>query len=966
MAVAVQHLRARALPAALFDRYLPDGVLADNGWVSWGPAWDSRRLQQGSGYHNAQRVSRGDEYRDLLTAQARGDRTVLSEIEFNQLRDELNTILAQLYPSDFPRYYNARGAATSLAYQGAVFSPIPDPGSVRDPVEGSTPTFDAQLELETYVGLANRAGLAFYANVGMANVPWLMTGYLEFNKRYSQETRLNTPSQPGAQLVSQAHWQISPGPMGRARYVATDPYPTTFPLPILKTYPHFLYDPTHPEVVRLCMAHVRDFARRHIGVKGLFLRGEGAAKSFAPHNVAGFQRYMEALLGNPSLLLGRWGIGGIVRFDQIDVRGAHWNARVERDYDAYVHMMAREVGVLHYVEAKRARAQGWYSILGFGPGGIERSALDADFASSGGWFAEDYKYFEGPQKNGQALGADAARLSGKPMAFAISGPPFGVLNPPEPQTQPWPSFRKCARRIDIDHVRLYFRECLTASISHIGYVKAFGHGLIGHGPSLDAVETGIREIRQLRDRALEFMGPFQRTAIQVDDLDLLLDPTDGLGNPLPVDDASGYFGLAMSRLMRRAQIPNAVFSDRSLLRSRTYSRWLLRRSLVFVSFPVAWLETAIEWARFMDGRAPGAAFVVVPAPIESQLRALLQGQGGDLRVVLNLAFGAETATLSQIRPVASTATRAYLFSFRTPRSGEALRAYCDACAVLVAHAYASLDALAGNGVVRPASAVPFPGSELYTNCVTDGLNALLAVSWTARSGAGPQTLTIDVDPRWRARFDPSVVRGFTVSFFGTGRTIAPRQTRYVHVEADLSASVEAAIRAGGMTALIGRLNTILSELGRNGFAVEHGRALLLKAAASLLRAQHARALAGLAALSRMVFLRATRSAGTVLVDAWMAWDAARGAVAAPVANGEAHLVLRFNGHEAQPPVTLAPGNQGRVTLPIRAPQIRRWDFDGSRYHQPTADPNVPGALEVHVTDSDTGGHGFIVPEYAPR
>ena len=169
VAAAIEHLRARVLAPALFDRYVPDGALADNGWADWGPA-DSGAPQQGAGFSNALRVNNGAEYEALLSPE--GQENVLRPEEFDELRAEQNRPEALMTLADFQAgYYQAGGASTSLAYQQGFFSPIPDP-------EQSTPTFDQQLELTQFIDAARNAGLEFYANIGVSNNTWSMTGYL--------------------------------------------------------------------------------------------------------------------------------------------------------------------------------------------------------------------------------------------------------------------------------------------------------------------------------------------------------------------------------------------------------------------------------------------------------------------------------------------------------------------------------------------------------------------------------------------------------------------------------------------------------------------------------------------------------------------------------------------------------------------------------------------------------------------
>jgi hypothetical protein len=200
-----------------------------------------------------------------------------------------------------PAETRERTSATSTCYQGAVFSPLP----------GRPPTFafDPQLELLGPNGLTERlirAGQAVYANIGAANNPQFAPGYIHFNERYAQEVR-RFPSVRAQKLVADGRLRVVPR-QDRFRYTEFIYLYPSFGSPEIKDLPRFVHDVTHPDVVRLCMAHVRDFAVRHARMKGLFLRGESGGATFGPHSLVGFRRYMADLLGagNAHLLAARW------------------------------------------------------------------------------------------------------------------------------------------------------------------------------------------------------------------------------------------------------------------------------------------------------------------------------------------------------------------------------------------------------------------------------------------------------------------------------------------------------------------------------------------------------------------------------------------------------------------------------------------------------------------------------------
>jgi len=877
------------------------------------------------------------------------------------------SVHATLSITEFPALHGG-GIATSYCFQGAVFSPEP-----VDPLAGKWSFYDFE-RLTLIAQIADAHGLSMYYNIGAANHHLSYTGTIWFNHRYSLEERVGKPIW-GSDLIERNLWAIA---SNRCRHVSVPEAVLAVPQFTPVSRPHFVYDPSHPDVVRLCMAHVRDFVSRFPTAKGFFLRGEGgiahAPKSsdgaritsanfdlfapitnFAPHLVEGFRAYMSQLLGGSVQdLRARWGIGGI-DFRTIDVLSPmQWNSShpmVANDYVDFQAMVVRELDVRHFQEAKRQRPAGWYSIFGFAPDGVERSALGSDFATTGAWIGSDEAVYIRGGGNGLALIADAARLSGKPMGFGIcSSTQF--IRDDLPNRLGLPSFRACFRDVAIEHVRLYFREVLTAGISHLSYVKAWGFGLFAHPPSVEATNLGIRMMRDLRQRALRFMGPFQQVAVHADSLQ-------SIGNEVAHDRPSTYATWRLTQHLRSAQVPVAIFSDGRVLQ-RTFSRWHLRRSLTVVPFTERPEVRVLEYVQLLAGADAGTAVLVLSEAAWIGLQSSLGRVGGSW--TRTAAFRSrrdrnDRATLERvvIPPIGST--RCHVLAFRNARPNETAAAYLDAAMRLVGEHLVYLATL-GGVVLRPAFATA-PGAALTANCVSDGLNFLLAVSWVKRRGNLRVPLSVQVDEAWRARFDARDVAGFDVEIVrdlpGLGKTIGPTDTRFVHVEAQLHPGLTGAIRAGGLARIIADLRAALTSLQTRFFEVSHGSKLVDEAQAHLDAGYLPRALAAAVALSRMVFVIADRLADQVVVEAATVWRAG-GPGVAPVTDAEAQLVLVLNDHEVQPPVRLT---NGRATLPILEPRTLRWDLDhGSRYRHPTR-AEVDQVIEVHVTDLRTGGHGFV-------
>jgi hypothetical protein len=510
---------------------------------------------------------------------------------------------------------------------------------------------------------------------------------------------------------------------------------------------------------------------------------------------------------------------GLSSYAAIDVRGAHWNKLVEQDYHEYTVKLLRELGVLHYVVAKSARLGGWYSILGFGPGGVERSALDSDFPSTGIWFGSIAEYHR-LQKNDLATECDAARLSGKPMAIAISTPPYRHQNYIGLPTWVW--YRRSFRRITREYTRMYFREVLTAAISHIGYRKAIGFGLQGEQRSILDIESELALLRALRPRALDFMGPTQQVAIHVSELELLSRAEAGER----LDDASAMVGNGLHRRLREQHIPCALFTDPSFL-LRTFSRWQIRQSLTVVAFPREVFATAAAYALLMRQPARGGAFLVIDSTragvLAQELALNLRATLTPIGTVSLRSDPRQTATIAQI-VLPQGVTRAFVFAFRDRPPGEPVAPYTESCALLLTQEVPALGA-GGGLVLAPASVQTPRPTDVYANNVSDGLNSFMAVSWVTDQDFPPQPLSVTVNAAWAARFSPAVVRGFTAQTVGPPN-IAPEETRYIHIEADIHPGVVGAINAGGITEVIRDLLSLLVGLARQGYAVDHGIELL--------------------------------------------------------------------------------------------------------------------------------------------
>jgi hypothetical protein len=356
--------------------------------------------------------------------------------------------------------------------------------------------------------------------------------------------------------------------------------------------------------------------------------------------------------------------------------------------------------------------------------------------------------------------------------------------------------------------------------------------------------------------------------------------------------------------------------------------------------------------------ARGGAFLVIDSTragvLAQELALNLRATLTPIGTVSLRSDPRQTATIAQI-VLPQGVTRAFVFAFRDRPPGEPVAPYTESCALLLTQEVPALGA-GGGLVLAPASVQTPRPTDVYANSVSDGLNSFMAVSWVTDQDFPPQPLSVTVNAAWAARFSPAVVRGFTAQTVGPPN-IAPEETRYIHIEADIHPGVVGAINAGGITEVIRDLLSLLVGLARQGYAVDHGIELLKMAEKTASLKLHGRALAGLAAVARMVFLRAARGERSIVVEARKVWNQAPAIV--PLARGEAQLVLVLNGHEPQRPEEIVPANNGRIVLPLREASTQHWDFDLNNYRVPRRE-DVDSAVEVHVTDAETGAHGFVL------
>ena len=257
---AIHHLRTRVLEPSIFDKYLPNGVLYDVGWTLWEHPAQSL---EGVGHANTLRVNSEGEYAATITRTAL-DSGALPPFLWEWLRTEHRSLDARvvygLNNAAFRRLYNPNGAATSIVHQNTVFSPEPVPIEL-----GRLAAFHPCEEFVAYAQAAAAESLHAYFNIGMANNDWAWVGYLAFNEWYAMEVRtradqLESGPKPIGAYMPTSMWHIG---ATRGRFISAAgvsvPTPGIYDqLP----WPHFVFDPTHPDVVELCNAHVRDFVRR--------------------------------------------------------------------------------------------------------------------------------------------------------------------------------------------------------------------------------------------------------------------------------------------------------------------------------------------------------------------------------------------------------------------------------------------------------------------------------------------------------------------------------------------------------------------------------------------------------------------------------------------------------------------------------------------------------------------------------
>lgn len=906
-------LRANALSPALYSDRVPDGVLRDVGLSAW-----EMPAGHGRGYMNYLRALDGAVLDAFLLEPVRSNPAFVNRAHLEEFRANIDAHGTLLIPELSTIY----GRGTSLCLQNCVFSPSRTALGVNS-FHDFAPGVDAVLD--------EWSGKRLYLNVGMANGAEFLTGELRFNLAHPLECR------PAVNLrrlyVDAAAFSVA-----ASHYIHETSQFCSDMVP--RPHLHPVFDPTHPDVVALCLDSITDLATSLGAAVRYVVHGESSmvipllgsdqtkcgaelplttdcqnCEPVTPYSaavVAGFRVYLEAVLG---LSIGqvneRWNTdyADFTEIDPATIAFCPGNPEGLKEWRRYLTFLILELGIVELSAAKTAAPTAECGVLRFAARGAELSWLAGDFAALGDWQNHTYDSYRAAAEFDLEVTADAARLSGVPPAFPISSAVHDLVDPVEPQDNP-KVFRAWWRYRD-DGLDSFFRDLLTAGCAHHSYLRAPGNAIVEHAESLEAVMSAIEDVAAQHPTHLAMCGAWQRVAIHVEDLEQLKHPKQPGGGP--------RVAWHLRRLLRGQHVPVALFSE-PRVRTRTLARWWLSRSLVVVPYHTQLEEIQEDYADLFPAGAPGAALFVAKSltgavPEWVDQTPLVETPVGPLhRCVDGLGDQTNCFYLAARAPACSL-----------DATWSIIAGTIDSTVRPLIESYIA----ASGGAPFTAAPVTITGpSPVVANHVTDGLNFLVAVSNMAT--AGTATVTVGVAP--------AVAAALGVTYPQQVVSLAAGQGARVLLEA-VPVGIDVA-------AAIADANSKLDTLeGLGAYDTAAGRDCLTRASA-LLPAHPGRALAAYTAAVRMVYLQTAVDPGLVTVSARRIGIVGEAATA-PVAGCRVQLLFPLNGREEQEDEGVTDGS-GVAGVAVSAPASPRWDFATGTWGAPPA--GAGDLVEVHVTD----------------
>jgi hypothetical protein len=525
-------LQSKIIPPGWIGNYAPDGVLYHHGWA----AQEMPRNEKKGGYVHGLRdiAPQGGLNSPAKQFYETHCLTLPQPILFlpQQLYLELarvgtlepleaNTI-AEFYDITFHRYFSAElvltlpeeptyaefvntyGKGNCFVYQSLIMCPESEGSNKWHPYQ-----YTEVNEIRRAHKLANessgRLGLEgnLYFNVGLNSNSRFFDNTLDFKFRYPQRKFVGWWQASSQSGIPATYVPGSSHPLGVAELaIGFDPalFPasvvdrdvlmvvgtlfffTPLPDPSAATfvYPNPSLDVTHPDVVRLALADIRNHARQYgnpgadelpvanfiiggeftVGVSGpttapgnpatglvrfqLPITSEDECRHcqplapYSPELDQAFREYLKEIVGlvAPSgsldmvALNARWGLTG-TQFefnteDDVEPSQKDWckelgnNYKAVEDYRAFIELLERDVYIIQYVEAKKYAVRGRHGMRG--PFSAEQCWLNSDMLQTGAWYASQIE-IEQPLERALYYMANQCRIGGKPAGFPITSPP---------------------------------------------------------------------------------------------------------------------------------------------------------------------------------------------------------------------------------------------------------------------------------------------------------------------------------------------------------------------------------------------------------------------------------------------------------------------------------------------------------------------------------------------------------------
>lgn len=921
----IAELRDSATRPMLLTHAVPNGVLYHTGLALW-----EMPATRSGGYMNYLQTLDQVLEPTFLAAPFRNQPSITTATRLQALRDDLlGTPYGQLVLAELAQEPYSSG--NSIILQNTTFSPSRSAAGVN-----SVATMQAEIDAI----LAQWPG-ALYLHLGPSNGQGFFGGSLRFNVHYALRTRTGA-SNPFLAVLDPA-WALD----ARQHVQQTD-------LPnadlVGRPWYHCLYDITHPEVVALIDTSIEQTVQQHGSNCRYVVHGENqqlyhaiipaADRSqcglqpfldqcqecepvthYPDGATAGFRNYLTNVLGlSAAEISDRWSqdIDDINDVDPVTIAFCPGNPVGLADFYEYTEYTARELAARQYRVAKSTNASADVAVMQFGVAGSEWSWLCGGRAASGDWSGETFAAYNTERDHILAIVADAARLSGDPMMFAVTAPPF--FTPPIGDTDPaHPPLLRVVRGYTAPMVRSLFRDILTAGVAQIGYNKCPGVGFGSHAPSVDAVSGEIAAMRAMHADNLQMCGPWQRVCLHIERPEDLRRPK--------FPGGGGRCAFHLQRRLRAASTPAALLSsDRLLL--RPHARWWLRRSLVVCPYPADVVARRDSYVPLFPEDSPGAALIIEQTTAES-LPAWVQ-----TAPVVSTPIGSVYRVIDTGNP-----TNVYWLGARHPGPCGTDEMWAHVAHVVHQQVIPALGQFITSALGQeewiptpillteadPSTGQPSLITDVVANSVTDGLTWFVGVG---NLSAKAREVTVQIQ-----QSDPSSsisypVQTVSVPAFDTAwlQVLPQIDIGQLHVESELEALEASAIVLGGL-----------------GYDVSSATAALQAAQDLIDDSQVERATAAVVAVSRMCFVATSWNSGTGILTVSVRKLGLGGeSEHSPVASADVLVIWPMNSGEEG--VSGQTDGSGSVTLAIGSPAEKRWDFATSN----AVDPPAAAGEMVHI------------------